>query len=284
MSTTRSPFLKVQIGADLVPDSSNGQLGGNVRVGRKIEHTESTGGAAWECRLLFGAATQTATINLGTGEITLSATGARQEESYPVTAAAGCTAKGSLPVTVTGAGITGSPLLVLVPLTPSRHPTEEKIAAAIAASLAATPAIAALYESLPPEPGRRSGRLRRWRGAANDGTLNVAIAAGLGVSAAATSVNVRNGAVGVVVERQGADGENALGEVLDSPNAIQQKILLQADPANAGVFVVQVEATRYFPNMGAGNFIAASLDGLSDDPMVITANGADIMDLVFLSK
>lgn len=115
--------------------------------------------------------------------------GTAQVETATVVAAAGATSDGDLVVTVTAAGLVGSPLAINVPLTTAEN-TAALVAAEIRSVLGATTAVTDLFTV--------SGTgadvvLTRNVPVANDGTLNVAIAAGLGVDAAASSANTTAG-------------------------------------------------------------------------------------------
>lgn len=118
--------------------------------------------------------------------------GTAQVETATVTAAAGATSDGNLAVTVTGAGIAGSPLVVQVPLTLLTHTTAALVADAIRTALGATAAITALYTV----GGTGADvSLTKTVAAANDATLNIALAGSLGVTAAPTSANTTAGVV-----------------------------------------------------------------------------------------
>lgn len=121
--------------------------------------------------------------------------GTAQVETATVTAASGATSSGNLTVTVTAAGMTGSPKAILVPLTTAAHTTATLIATAIKDAFNADTAYAALFTATSSTNTVITTRKASSLGflPANDGTLNIAIAAGLGVSAAATSTNTTLG-------------------------------------------------------------------------------------------
>jgi hypothetical protein len=115
--------------------------------------------------------------------------GTQQVETATVVAASGATSNGNLVVTVTAAGLVGSPLAVNVPLTTAAD-TAAKVATAIRAALGAVSAITDLFTVLDTDD---DFDLTRNVPVANDATLNIAIAAGLGVTAALTSTNTTAG-------------------------------------------------------------------------------------------
>lgn len=103
-----------------------------------------------------------------------------QVETATVVAGAGCTANGNLALTITGAAITGSPLAVSVALTTEAHTSATLIAAAIRTALA----ISAITTRYTVGGTGAAVTLTSKVPQANDGSLNIAIAAGLGVEAA----------------------------------------------------------------------------------------------------
>ena len=200
----------LSIVAAISPPVDSPATGAN-NLAKKLSIDLSASGTAFRETFLFSAAAQAITYNRLTGAIT-GLTGVRQVETATVVAAAGCTANGNLALTLTGALITGSPLAVTVPLTTTAHTTASLIAAAIAAKLNTLAAVTAYYSVT------ASGAtviLTCLRGRANDATLNLAIAAGLGVSVAASSANTTAGVAGPVVLRAGgAAGTDFYGRPL----------------------------------------------------------------------
>lgn len=149
-----------------------------------------------------------ATTNLA---LTISST---QVETATVTAAAGCTGDGDLIVTITGAGLTGSPLNVTVALTTALN-TAALVAGAIRTALAANTAIAGRYTV-----GGSSATvtLSRAQTAGPDATLNIDINAddagttATGITNAATSTNTTTGIAAAW------DGDFSLGSAVVTNN------------------------------------------------------------------
>jgi hypothetical protein len=115
-------------------------------------------------------------------------TGRKQYET--ATAAGTITGDGNATVTITGAGITGSPLAVSVAVL--NGDTAAVWGNKVKVQLLATPAITALYDVL----GYNAGIVLRAKTArANDATLNIALANGTctGITAAPTSANTTAG-------------------------------------------------------------------------------------------
>ena len=109
-----------------------------------------------------------------------------QAQVETATAAGSITAAGTVSVTVTGAGITGSPLVI--PVTVAIGDTAAAWAGKVTTALQGTAAITALYTVT---NSTATIVLTRITKGVNDGTLNVALANGTatGVTAAATSAN-----------------------------------------------------------------------------------------------
>lgn len=123
-------------------------------------------------------------VNLATGA------GTAQVETATVTAAAGCTEAGNLAVTVTSS-LLASPAVVQVALTTAMDDAT-KVATAIKDALNADAGVTAKFIATSSTNTVVLTR-RAAFAAANDTTENVAIAAGLGVSAAASSANTTPG-------------------------------------------------------------------------------------------
>jgi len=121
-------------------------------------------------------------------------TGVAQIETATIVAASGCTSNGDMTLVVTSAGMAGTPKNVVVPLTTAAHTTAALIAAAARTALATDSAVNGRFEI----GGTGADITLTRRGTtvsdltlyyANDATLNLAIPAGLGVTAAATSAD-----------------------------------------------------------------------------------------------
>ena len=165
-------------------------------------------------------ASTTATLDVQTGVCTGSAAfvaGVAQVETATVVAAAGATSNGNCIVTVTGSTLTGSPLAVTIPLTTAAN-TATLVASALAAGLNANTAIAAKYSVA------SSGAIilltvkadANGNYLANDGTLNIAIPGGLGITAEATSTNTTTGVASSGVQVLDGDGKDFEGLTLPS--------------------------------------------------------------------
>jgi len=120
--------------------------------------------------------------------------GTAQVDTATVTAASGATSNGNLVVTVAAAGMAGSPLAINVPLTTAAN-TAALVAAQVRSVLGATMSVTAMFTV---GGTGATATLTRSTPTANDTTLNIGIAAGLGVSAAASSANTTAGVARVL--------------------------------------------------------------------------------------
>lgn len=165
-------------------------------------------------------ASTTATLDIQSGVCTGSASyvaGTAQVETATVVAASGATSNGNCIVTVTGATLTGSPLAVTVALT-TASTTATLVATALAAGLQANTAIADKYTVtssgadiiLTVKADSDGNKI------ANDGTLNIAIPSGLGITAASTSANTTAGVASSGVNVLDGDGKDFEGVTLTS--------------------------------------------------------------------
>lgn len=125
------------------------------------------------------------TVNLATDAGTV------QVETASVTAAAGATGDGNLPVTITSA-LLGAPITVQVPLLQATHTTADLIAAAIRAALTADPAASAKWTFTGATNAVIMTRKAAFA-AANDATENLAWTGVLGVTAVVNSANTTPG-------------------------------------------------------------------------------------------
>jgi hypothetical protein len=202
--------------------------------------------------------------------------GAAQVETATVTAAGGITTSGNATVTVTAAGMTGSPKAISVALTTTAHTTATLIATAIAAALNADAAYSAMFTATTSTntvittrkptasftvPG---GTLNLY--AANDGTLNVALADGtcVGITTAASSANTTSGVVSSGVKIYDGDQKDAEGEALRTINIVQGVIIQVTDGQTAYTNGID-ELGKVFGNSASG-YIGTRLL-LSNDPV-----------------
>lgn len=194
---------------------------GRVTVGTSAaQQSFATADIGYAISARLTTSSTTATLDVQTGVCTGSAAfvaGVAQVETATVIAAAGATSSGNCIVTVTGSTLTGSPLAVTIPLTTSAN-TATLVASALASGLNANAAIAAKYSVassgadivLTVKADANGNYL------ANDGTLNIAIPSGLGITAASTSTDTTAGVVSSGVQVLDGDGKDFEGVTLPS--------------------------------------------------------------------
>lgn len=212
----------------------------------------------------------TLTIDTSTGIATIGTTPVAQVETATVVAASGATSNGNLAVTVTGARITGSPVAVSVALTTADN-TAALVASKIRAALTANTAISSVYTI----GGTGADvTLTETDPQNNDSTLNVAWAAGLGVSALVSSTNTTSGVGGVKLTNNTGDGKDFEGVSLGTMTDL------------FGVLVKPVQSVMGI-NLDSGDWVIQEIEQggmfLWTNPagrgamgnLVITANSSD---------
>jgi hypothetical protein len=208
----------------------------------------------------LASASDTLTIDTETGIATIGTAPVAQVETATVVADAGATSNGNLAVTVTGARITGSPLAVSVSLTTADN-TAALVAARVRASLGQTPAIAEKYQV----GGTGADvTLTEIDPQNNDTTLNIAIAAGLGVSVITTSTNTTAGVGGVKLTNSTGDGDDfegvPLGEMQDIfgmcvRNTSIGSFLVDIDDGDFAASLDEAAFTTFAKPAGTGDLI-----------------------------
>lgn len=281
MSLSTATF-KVSASAKIAPPYSNNSSGA-ITLTKTVEPSQAAATNALAMRIYFGASLQTAEIDLTDGTVTLSATGTRQVETCTVTAASGATSSGNLALTLTSAAVTGSPLAITVPLTTTAHTTAALIADAIVKKLNATPAVTDEFRVT------RDGAdviLTSIYALANDATLNLAITAGLGVSAVSSSTNTTSGSAGVVVERIGGDGEDVHGVAMTSIAYLNQLVISNSSDSAAGVGATDDSGGGFVQVLGVGAVYAygsvagKSLFSSNSGVMRLSAGGVATLDVL----
>jgi len=222
----------------------------------------------------LASASDTLTIDTETGIATIGTAPVAQVETATVVADAGATSNGNLAVTVTGARITGSPLAVSVSLTTADN-TAALVAARVRASLGQTPAIAAKYFVAGTGANVTLTEIDPQN---NDATLNIAIAAGLGVSAITTSTDTTAGVGGVKLTNNTGDGNDFEGVALVSGTDAIQGYYGFLIKSVSGFMSAVYDTTVFTHSIPSGSVVSAihpnSIDA-SSTGLVITALGND---------
>ena len=247
---------------------------GRVTVGTSAaQQSFATADIGYAISSRLTTSSTTATLDVQTGVCTGSAAfvaGVAQVETATVIAAAGATSSGNCIVTVTGSTLTGSPLDVTIPLTTSAN-TATLVASALASGLNANTAIAAKYSVassgadivLTVKADANGNYL------ADDGTLNIAIPGGLGITAAATSTNTTAGVVSSGVQVLDGDGKDFEGVTLPSMAriyALEINVTSGSASASNGTQVLPLPCKIWNTSGFTGSMLTADL--------VITATSA----------
>jgi hypothetical protein len=188
----------------------------------------------------LATAADTLTIDTETGIATIGTAPVAQVETATVVAAGGATSSGNLAVTVTAARVTGSPLAFSVALVTGVDTTATLIAAKIRTAFNANTALTAVYTV-----GGTGADVTLTEKIAtnNDGTLNIAIAAGLGVSAITTSTDTTAGVGGVKLTNNTGDGKDFEGVSLGSSTGVSCWLVKNGSPATTPLAVMNVTDT-----------------------------------------
>ena len=247
---------------------------GRVTVGTSAaQQSFATADIGYAISSRLTTSSTTATLDVQTGVCTGSAAfvaGVAQVETATVIAAAGATSSGNCIVTVTGSTLTGSPLDVTIPLTTSAN-TATLVASALASGLNANTAIAAKYSVassgadiiLTVKADANGNYL------ADDGTLNIAIPGGLGITAASTSTGTTAGVVSSGVQVLDGDGKDFEGVTLPSMAriyALEINVTSGSASASNGTQVLPLPCKIWNTSGFTGSMLTADL--------VITATSA----------
>jgi hypothetical protein len=229
-------------------------VNGSVQLGDNPQTiTFPDANVGYSVRAFFAAGAPTFALALTTGATTGSTafvTGVAQVET--ATAAGTCTTSGDITVTVTSAGMTGSPLAVTVPIvatdTAATWATKVRTAltanATIAARFTISGATTAIILTRKPGEVLTDGVNTVNLFVANDSTLNVAIAAGTtGITAAATSANTTAGTVTSGVYVLDGNGEDFEGVAI--PTCVPNAVLF----ANGGTNALEIDGGGTLANL-----------------------------------
>ena len=244
------------------------QVSGTQQIGVASTSLPLTGATKAYCvSATIGGLPQTLTIDTGTGIATSGTTPVSQVETATVVAGAGATSNGNLAVTVTGVRITGSPLAFSVALTTATHTTATLIAGAIRTAFNANSALTSVYTV---GGTGASVTLTETDPEENDATLNIAITAGLGVSAIVSSTNTTVGVFGVKITNNTGDGNDFEGVALGALTETKA-ILIKCV---SGEISYDYDGTAYYGDIHSPGFslIVPGSTQISTADLVITAD------------
>ena len=267
-------------------------VNGSVQLGDNPQTiTFPDANVGYSVRAFFAAGAPTFALALTTGHSTGSTafvTGVAQVET--ATAAGTCTTSGDVTVTVTSAGMTGSPLAVTVPIL--NGDTASVWAGKVRTALAANATIAARFTVsgattaiiLTRKPGEvltaDSTSVNLF--VATDATLNVAIAAGTtGITAAATSANTTAGTVTSGVYVLDGNGEDFEGVAI--PTCVPNAVLF----ANSGTTALEIDGGGTLANLdieGGSSILFAGGNVLTGETALSIVGSSTILTVTVLGE
>ena len=244
----------------------------------QLRLTDAT--TAYVVRAIFAGAGDELVLNLLTGSATGStAFVAGNAQVETATFVGSCTTTGTMPLVLTSAGMTGSPLTVNVPLTTAAHTTASLIAAAARTALELDATVAARFTvggsgavvsiTRKPTVEYAEGSTAVPIYGANDATLNLAIPSGLGITAAASSADTTAGVAtdGVKIFGDEVDFEGVALVEMATIHAMQLAIA-----AGAITYTNGSNETGSMGDYGADNRIFAGATGtFTGSPVTFTA-------------
>lgn len=277
MGTISSP--QAVYGLKAIGTPTKTQVANDAAIGVSNQTVNLTGATKAYCvSATLATAADTLTIDTATGIATIGTTPVSQVETATVVAASGATSSGNLAVTVTGARITGSPLAFSVALVTGVDTTATLIAAKIRTAFNANTALTSVYTV-----GGTGANVTLTETSAqnNDGTLNIAITAALGVSAIVSSTNTTTGIGGVKLTNNTGDGKDFEGVSLGTIAGIGAFLVKCSTggvhyDVNSGLYTGEVTANAISLVTSPSAFIPSG-------DMVLTADGASEIEITFLT-
>ena len=267
-------------------------VNGSVQLGDNPQTiTFPDANVGYSVRAFFAAGAPTFALALTTGHSTGSTafvTGVAQVET--ATAAGTASASGDVTVTVTSAGMTGSPLAITVPIlsgdTATAWATKVRTAlaanAVIAARFTVSGATTAIILTRKPGQVLTDGVNTVNLFVATDATLNVAIAAGTtGITAAATSANTTAGTVTSGVYVLDGNGEDFEGVAI--PTCVPNAVLF----ANSGTTALEIDGGGSLANLdieGGSSILFAGGNVLTGETALSIVGSSTILTVTVLAE
>jgi len=266
-------------------------VNGSVQIGDNPQTiTFPDANVGYSVRAFFAAGAPTFNLALTTGATTGSTafvTGVAQVET--ATAAGTCTTSGDVTVTVTSAGMTGSPLAVTVPIL--NGDTASVWAGKVRTALTANATIAARFTVsgtttsiiLTRKPGEvlTDGVNTVNLFVANDSTLNIALAGPAGVTTAGTSANTTAGTVtsGVYI----LDGDAKDFEGVTIPTCVPNAVLF----ANGGTTALEIDGGGTLANLdieGGSSILFAGGNVLTGETALTIVGSSTYLTVTVLAQ
>ena len=266
-------------------------VNGSVQLGDNPQTiTFPDANVGYSVRAFFAAGAPTFALALTTGHSTGSTafvTGVAQVET--ATAAGTASASGDVTVTVTSAGMTGSPLAVTVPIlngdTASAWATKVRTALAANATIAARFTVSGATTAiiLTRKPGEvltaDSTSVNLF--VATDATLNIALAGPAGVTAAATSANTTAGTATSGVYVLDGNGEDFEGVAI--PTCVPKAVLF----ANSGTTALEIDGGGTLANLdieGGSSILFAGGNVLTGETALSIVGSSTILTVTVLAQ
>ena len=267
-------------------------VNGSVQLGDNPQTiTFPDANVGYSVRAFFAAGAPTFALALTTGHSTGSTafvTGVAQVET--ATASGTASGSGDVTVTVTSAGMTGSPLAVTVPIlsgdTAATWATKVRTALAANATIAArftvSGATTAIILTRKPGEVLTDGVNTVNLFVATDATLNVAIAAGTtGITAAATSANTTAGTATSGVHVHDGNGEDFEGVAI--PTCVPNAVLF----ANSGTNALEIDGGGTLANLdieGGSSILFAGGNVLTGETALSIVGSSTILTVTVLGE
>lgn len=283
--TLTNSRASVGLQAKFTPTNTN--VSGSIQVGANNESIAFDGSnAIYSLQAFFGSASSVFTLDQSTGVTSAATTwvaGTAQVET--ATAAGTATSSGNVSVTVTAAGMTGSPKTIAVPILINDTPSQwaEKVRTALAADAdvsalfsvsGATDLIVLTRKPIKTTTGSNASVSFY---AANDSTLNINLQAGTtGVTSAATSANTTAGVASSGTLILDGDGKDIEGNTIGTLTAVDAALFKAID---CGV-TLDNSIDMVYP-IGTNGILFGS-QFVADDDIVIAADAPGAIQITIL--
>jgi hypothetical protein len=265
-----------------IPSSTN--VVGTVQIGANPETNTLTATVAYSLQAFFSASGNVLSLNHLTGSTTGStAYVAGNEQVETATAAGTVTTAGNATVTVTSAGMTGSPKAISVAVALSDTPTlwAAKVRTALTADtdvggrFTVSGSTTAIILTRKPSSSLTLGDITHHIHPVTDATLNVAIATGtaVGITAAATSANTTAGVATTGVLIYDGDGKDFEGTTIPTMTSIAGELFKTLGSA----FVVDGNVDDLFTIGTNGNTMF--VPGLAETTYTFTPTGPSAIQI-----
>jgi len=255
--TIKTPRATFGLNCRVTPVKSG--TSGTLQVGANNETVTLTNTKQVSFNAVIAGATSDLIIDVSdldnTGSTAWTA-GTAQVETATITAAGGCTSDGDMTLTVTSAGMTGSPKAVAVAINTVDHTTAALIAAEARTALAADTDVSGRFAI----GGTGADIVLTRKGTTTytvngtsvpiypaDGVLNVAIPGGLGVTAAATSTGTTAGVKTVGTYAPDLDGNDFEGEASGGITTVDAIYIKNASTSPANALLTQSTVLTDYP-------------------------------------